>query len=423
MAIITTLIILSILILVHEAGHFLIARRLGIRVLTFSLGFGPKLVTWRWGETEFAISAIPFGGYVKMAGDEPEDRPYEPDEFLGRPVSHRFSVVLGGPIFNILLGFVVFLMAYGIFGLSVIPGTTVYRVEPGSVAEQSGLQAMDQILAVDQHPVRNWWEIDQRLLKPGTHILQVSRSSDTLRLMLTVQEPESLGIEPLIPPVIGKVIRGGPADQAGLRTGDQILASDTLPVRSWSELVEIVSAKPGDTVVITVLRNGDTLHLAVPVEKSQDEMGNPRGRIGVVVATIRHRLGPVQVLTYSAAKTVESVVLTFTLLIKLILRQVSVKAIGGPVMIGKIVGQTADVGLFQLFFLVAIISVNLGVINLLPIPALDGGHLFLYTLEAIRRKPLSPKVQLWIQQIGMALLILLMILITFLDLTRIFGGK
>ncbi len=423
MAVITTLIILSILILVHEAGHFLIARRLGIRVLTFSLGFGPKLVTWFWRGTEFALSAIPFGGYVKMAGDEPEERPYEPDEFLGRPVSHRFSVVLGGPVFNILLGFVVFLMAYGIFGLSVIPGTTIYRVEPEGLAARAGLQALDQILEVDRQPVRNWWEIDQVLTRRGEHTLRILRASDTLSIALSVTEPESLGIEPLIPPVVGKIVRGEPAEKAGLRAGDRILAIDTVSISSWTELVDVISARPGDTVQLSILRNGDTLQIWVPVSKTVDETGEPRGRIGVVVATERHRLGPAKVLTYSAAKTVESVVLTFTLLVKLILREVSVKAIGGPVMIGKIVGQTAGMGMFQLLFLIAIISVNLGVINLLPIPALDGGHLFLYTLEAIRGKPLSPKVQMWIQQIGMALLILLMILITFLDLTRIFGGK
>lgn len=419
MTIILTLIVLSVLILVHEFGHFFAARILGIRVLNFSLGFGPKIIKWTQGETEFAISSIPFGGYVKLAGDEPEEREYEPHEFLGRPVRHRFMVVFAGPFFNLVLGFLVFLSAYGIFGIPVIRGTAIYSVEPGSPADSAGFQPLDKIISIDGHQVDNWWEIDNLLGSKKTHSISVLRDHDTLSLFLRLSG-STPGVSPLVEPRIGKIIKGSSASKVDLKPGDLIIEVDSIPIVDWSVLVENISKRPGDTVLLAVLRDTDTLRISVPVMSTVDESGKPRGRLGIVVATQVHRIGLIGALKISTEKTIESVVLTFVTIYRLLRRDISVKAIGGPVMIGKIVGQTAGLGMFQLLFLVAIISVNLCVLNLLPIPALDGGHLLIYSIEGIRRRPLHPKVQTLIQQIGFALLIALMVLITIFDIARVF---
>ena len=419
MTIILTLIVLSVLILVHEFGHFIVAKLLGIRVLNFSLGFGPKIVKWTQRGTEFSISSIPFGGYVKLAGDEPEEREYEPYEFLGRPVSHRFMVVAAGPLFNLVLGFLIFLFAYGVFGIPVIKGTTIYSVEPDTPADSAGIQSFDKILKIDGHQVNNWWQIDKLLSPKGRHSITLLRGNDTVSVNLKLSGSTS-GISPLVEPRIGKIIKGSPASKAGLRPGDLIVGVDSITIKDWSELVENISKRPGDTVLLAVLRDSDTLQMSVPVMSTVDESGKPRGRLGIVVATQVHRISPIGALKISIEKTIESIALTFMTIYRLLRRDISIKAIGGPVMIGKIVGQTANIGVFQLLFLIAIISVNLCVLNLLPIPALDGGHLLIYSIEGIRRRPLPPRLQTLIQQIGFAVLIALMVLITIFDIVRIF---
>ncbi len=422
MTILLTLVVLSVLILIHEAGHFLAARALGIRVLTFSLGFGPELIAREWGGTRFALSTIPFGGYVRLKGDDPENLKNEPDEFLSRPLRHRALVVIAGPVANLLLGFAIFAFIYTTQGISTIPGTAVYQVEPGTPADSAGLQAFDRILAVDEMPVDNWWELDARLSRAGTHHLLVLRGSDTLTLVFHTPQRGAYGIVPLIPAEVARVVSGGTAAQAGLQPGDRIVRIDTLPVQAWDNLVQIISHHPGDTLTLWVLRDSDTLRLRVPVAPVVEATGDTVGRIGILAPTERIRLSPGRALTLALEKTWESVALTYEVLFRLITGRASIKTIGGPVMIGKLVGESAAMGWIQVLILMALISVNLGVINLLPIPALDGGHLTVYLVEAVLRRPLPPKVQLRIQQVGFALLILLMVLITLLDLMRIFGG-
>ena len=421
MTILLTLLVLSALILIHEAGHFLAARALGIRVLTFSLGFGPELVAREWKGTRFVIAAIPFGGYVRMKGDDPENLTHEPDEFLSRPVRHRFLVVFAGPLANLLLGFVIFAFIYTTQGISTIPGTAVYQVEPATPADSAGLQPGDRILAVDGVSVSNWWDLDAHLSRPGLHHLRVLRGGDTLVLNFRTPPQGPYGIVPLIPPVVARVVAGGTAAAAGLQPGDRILRIDTLPVRAWDDLVRIISGHPGDTLTLWILRQADTLQVRVPVAPVIEATGDTVGRIGILAPTERLHLSPGRALGLALRKTWESVALTYEVLFRLITGRASLKTIGGPVMIGKLVGESASMGWIQLLILMALISVNLGVINLLPIPALDGGHITVYLVEALLRRPLPPRVQLRIQQIGFALLILLMVAITLLDLMRIFG--
>ncbi len=422
MTILLTLVVLSVLILIHEAGHFLAARALGIRVLTFSLGFGPQLAGWTWKGTRFVLSAIPFGGYVRMKGDDPEHLQHEPDEFLSRPVHHRFLVVVAGPLANLLLGFVLFAFVYTSHGISTIPGTTVYQVEPHTPADSAGLRPFDRILAVDDHPVENWWDLDALLGRPGPHRLQILRDTDTLVLTFRTPPAGAYGIVPLVPPEIARVVPGSAAEQAGLHPGDRILRIDTLQVHAWDDLVQIISHRPGDTLTLWILRGSDTFRLRVAVAAVVAAEGDTVGRIGILAPTERVRLTPGRALGLAARKTCESVALTYEVLFHLLTGRASVKTIGGPVMIGKLVGESASMGWVQVLILMALISVNLGVINLLPIPALDGGHLTVYLVEVILRRPLPPRVQTRIQQVGFALLLLLMAFITLLDLMRLFGG-
>lgn len=418
MTVLLTILILSILIIVHEAGHFLMARTFGIRVLTFSLGFGPVVAGRIIRGTKFVLSLIPFGGYVKMAGEEPrEDENYAPDEYLGKPVGVRALVVAAGPLSNFILGFIIFFFAFGVFGVSTIPGNKVGKVLEDSPAFDAGLLPGDEILEVDGKKFKNWELTLDELSKAGIHTLKIVRREDTLRIELSMERGKEPGIIPQIPPIVGRVIPGTPAYSVGLEPGDTIIQIENVKISAWSEMVSIIRNHPGETLLIKWKRSGEVYESKIVPEATGDSV--KIGRIGILALTMMYRPPLFKALEYSIDRTFSSTYLIFAVLYKLLRREISVKTIGGPVMIGKLVGETASFGIFSLLILVALISVNLFVINIIPFPALDGWHLFMYFIEALRGRPLSPKVQTIIQQIGFAILILLIIAITFLDITRI----
>ncbi len=424
MIVIETLFLLSILVIVHEFGHFAAAKKLGIKVLRFSVGFGPRVVSWIWKGTEFCVSAVPFGGYVKMAGDEPEEgKEYGPECFLGRPAGHRLLVVISGPIANLLFGFLVYLFAYGVFGVTTFPGNVVGKVIENSPAASAGIAPGDTILSVDGVKFENWsWFYS--VVREGRHVLEVLREKDTLKIELELQKGEDVGIVPYVPARVGRVMKGGPAYRAGIREGDLIISIDGKEIGSWDELVEIVRRHPGDTLEIKWLRDGKVLtSQVVPEVVTELEGGKEKkiGRIGIKVTSLRLRLPPAEVLKLSIDRTIESTMLIFYVFYKILSGGVSVKNVGGPIMIGKLVSESQSYGLFSLLMLLALISINLFVVNVIPLPALDGGHIIVYSIEAITGRQVPPKVQAIIQQIGFGIIILLILLVMVMDILRLVG--
>lgn len=412
---------LGLLILIHELGHFLAARAGGIRVRTFSIGFGPKLLRIRRGETEYVLSAIPFGGYVHMAGETDEA---ESGGFLSRPPWIRLGVVLAGPLANLVLGFLLYWGAYSLVGLSELPGNTVGKVAPSSWAAQAGLQPGDQILQVNGEPFQGWSAFMEFFLHASREdsVLSVTvlRGRDTLRLQASVVEISDLGIQPALPPVIARVIPGKPADLAGLRSGDRILAVNGHRIRWWHEMGDFVLSSPGIPLELLVLRGNDTLSVTVVPEPMPDDP--TKGFLGVVAPTQTRRLPLVEGARMAWERSVRAAGQVVGGLVKLVRREVSTKDVGGPVMIGKVIGESAEVGLFPFLSLLALISINLGLLNLLPLPVLDGGHVVFLLLEIFSRRRLPLRVQAAINMVGIAFLVLLMLVLTFQDISRILTG-
>ena len=423
MVVILTIIVLGIIIFVHEFGHFIAAKSVGIYVETFSIGFGPKIFSFRFWDTEWVLAAIPFGGYVKMKGDNPEEATFSDDEFLGKPVPARILVVLSGPMMNLILGFVVFFAAYSIVGFTSIPGNRVYQVEAHSLAQVAGFQPGDEILSIDGVPFRYWDNFFKILLKPGQHTVEVRRDGKIVKLEVSYEDSLKIGLIPYIPPVIGHVRKGGPADRAGLQPGDTIVAINGKPIDSWNAMVEIIKSHPGIPLNITVSRHGKILTFKVTPEVKTDQTGKKVGMIGIMSPVVKVKLPPGEALSVATRRTVSSAILIFDILGKLIVRKVSIKQIGGPVMIGKVIGESYSYGFYTLLVVIALISINLFVINIIPFPALDGWYVLMFLIEAIRGKPVSIKTQATLQRIGFAFLIAFMLLITFFDISRLFGGK
>lgn len=412
---------LGILILVHELGHFLAARAGGIRVRTFSIGFGPKIFRIRRGETEYALSAIPFGGYVHMAGEVDEN---EPGGFLSRSPWVRLGVVLAGPIANLLLGFLLYWGAYSLIGLSELPGNTVGKVTPASWAAQAGLQPGDAILAVNGAPFQGWSAFTEFFLhatrEDSLLSVTVLRGKDTLHLQAPVTGISDLGIHPALPPVIARVVKGKPADLAGLRPGDRILAVNGHPIRWWHEMGDFVLSSPGIPLELLVLRGDDTLSVTVVPEPMPDDP--TKGFLGVVAPTRTRRLPLLEGARMAWVRSVRAAGQVVGGMVKLVRREVSTKDVGGPVMIGKVIGESAEVGLFPFLSLLALISINLGLLNLLPLPVLDGGHVVFLLLEIAVRRRLPLRVQAAIHTAGIAVLLLLMLYLTVQDIRRILHG-
>jgi len=412
-AIILTIILLGLLIIVHEAGHFLAARWRGVRVERFSVGFGPKIWGFKRGDTEYLLSAIPFGGYVKMAGDDPEIVEGKPDEFLGRPLRDRFLIILAGPLANLALGFVFFFGA-GLFGRDYFPGNTVASVKEGSPAEKAGLLAGDRIVSVNGRPFSDWGDAPA-----GRARLGVLRGQDTL--FLEIQSID--GAEPYIVPVLGKTVPGEPAEKAGLMQGDTVLAVDSVPVGTWGEMVQYIRERPGQEITFTLKRAGDTLRLSVLARAEttlEDGKEKSIGVIGVLAPTERKPVSIPSAARSALAETLYAAGFIFFILVKIITGGISPGSIGGPLMMGRAVGQSWGLGAERLLATAGLISVNLCVVNLLPIPALDGGHLTIFSIEGIIRRRIPPKWHTRIQIAGLVLVGLLMVAVTLMDIRRLF---
>jgi regulator of sigma E protease len=421
------LFVLGVLVFVHELGHFLAARRLGVRVLTFSLGFGPKLLKVRRGDTEYCVSAIPLGGYVKMAGENPDDpRSGRPDEFLSKTKWERFQILIMGPAMNIILAVVV--MAIVLAQGAEVPiyqdqPPVVGAVTPGSPAERAGIQRGDRILTVAGDEVDTW---DDLFIAVGTRpdrdvALTMVREGQTRSVTVrTVSETRfeigNIGVLPDINPIVASVIAGTPAERAGLMAGDVVRAVNGERMVTRTQFIEVVSRNPEREIEMTIERGEQELRITATPYKEGD-----RGMLGLYVAepTRSFTPGPLEAIQLSVQRNIEFSGLIFKTLGGLFVGETSPRQLMGPVAIAQLSGESAQAGWIALFTLMASISLNLGLLNLLPIPVLDGGHILIMALEGVARRDFSMAVKEKMLLAGFVLLMMLMVTVIYNDLTRI----
>ncbi len=440
------LVALLILVSIHEFGHFYVARRCGVKVHRFSIGFGKVLWSWRDKQgTEYAFAALPLGGYVKMLDERegdvlPEERHLA---FNNKTVWQRIAIVAAGPLANFLLAILLFWILLLQGQRDLIP--VIDTVAPGSIAAEAGLEKGQEIIEVDGEPTPTWQALNKALLNrlgesgkirfkvayPDSHFNYESDAElvDWLRESADPDPIAGLGITlflPKIPPVVGEVVAASPAEKAGLKVGDEILQVDDLKVDDWQLWVEYVRKHPGRALQVTLERDGQTIPVTL-IPELIEESGQQLGRVGVGVQAYTVPEDMIRSYNYSIAgafvagvnKTWETSGFVLLSVKKLILGEISTKNLSGPITIAKVAGSSAESGLRSFIGFVALLSVFLAVFNLLPIPVLDGGHLFYYLIEVIKGKPVSDRVQMLGYQVGLFLVISLSVLALYNDIMRL----
>ncbi len=431
MAFIETLIsfifVLGVLVFVHELGHFLVAKKSGIRVEQFSLGFPPKAFGITVGETEYCISWLPLGGYVKVAGmsdfgsEEVKNKPWE---FQSKSRAIQMAVMAAGPAMNFILGFLLILIIRLGAGEEVLQITHIGRVEDKSPLAESGLRAGDQVLSVNGAPVTDWRQLVQSLRNSPTVSMDVLRADgDAATLTVSAEPSVSLGIEPMLTSIAGTVVPGYPANQVGILSGDRIVSVDGVAVDTWTKMRQRISERAGKEIEIRWIRdNAEMSARIVPNSEESDE--GTVGKIGIGPAMQPTTRIPVSfgvAIERSGQDLVGYTTLMFTVVKRLVFGEMSGRLLAGPVGIAQMAGAKARQGWEALLEFMAMLSINLAVLNLLPIPALDGGHLMILSVEAVTRRSLSSRQKEILQQAGFALLLCLMVYVTFGDISRIMG--
>lgn len=431
LTIVAAIFVLGLLIFAHELGHFLAMRRAKVKVETFSFGFGPRLAGFKRGETDFVISALPFGGYVKPAGENPDEEGLSgaPWEFLSKPWWSRALIFASGPVTNILLALILNSLL-GMIGLKVSDyPTTIGKVETASPAEKAGFRVGDEILAfvpketpAETSGVRSWHQLMLTQKPEGT--VTIRRGSQVMPLPVkgTKEKPWFEGLDPTIPPEVGGVSVGMPAYQAGLKVGDRIVAIDGVAVQTWYETSDIIHKRPNQKIALQIERNGQKLGISlVPVSQDIPGLGTV-GLIGIQppeTGSYIVRLNPIASVAGGTAFTGQTIVGTYAGLWKMATHPTLARqGLGGPIMIAQMSGQEARAGWDRLLSFMAILSIALAVLNFLPVPVLDGGHIFFCLIEGLRRRPLSIRSQVRLQKVGIVLLILLVAFTSFNDISR-----
>ncbi|MBN3861483.1 RIP metalloprotease RseP [Pseudomonas frederiksbergensis] len=444
--IVGTLVALGVLVTFHEFGHFWVARRCGVKVLRFSVGFGMPLLRWHDSKgTEFVVAAIPLGGYVKMLDEREGEVPADQVDhsFNRKSVRQRIAIVAAGPIANFLLALVFF------WGLAMLgseqPRPVIGAVESGSIAARAGLSAGQEIIAIDGEPTSGWAAVNlqlvRRLGESGSLQLLVREQGSTVdsprelvldKWLKGADEPDpihSLGIRPwrpALPPILAEFDPKGPAKAAGLKAGDRLLTLDGKALEDWQQVVDIVRMHPDTKIMLRVERDGAQIDVAVTLA-ARGESKAPHGYLGAGVKAVdwpsemirEVSYGPVAAIGEGARRTWTMSVLTLDSLKKMLFGELSVKNLSGPITIAKVAGASAQSGFADFLNFLAYLSISLGVLNLLPIPVLDGGHLLFYLIEWARGRPLSDRVQGWGIQIGISLVVGVMLLALVNDLGRL----
>ncbi len=415
---------LGVIIIVHEAGHLMVAKAFGVRVLTFSVGFGRRLWGLRRGETEYRVSLVPLGGYVRLGGENPEEASDDPREFLNKPRWQRILVYLAGPAMNVVLA-VVLIAGLFMAGIEVtnLPDTPplIGGVEPGTSAARAGLQRGDLIVRIKGKAVGNWNDVAFELLgSPDRPVpLAVRRGPQTLNAVVTPKRVprydmgDFAGLLPSVRPQIIKVIDGKPAAAAGFRSGDEVRAVDGRPIVDTKAFVDAIAPRAGQRVEVQVMRDGQPL--IVPVVPRTEE---GQGKIGVQIGFYQ-RYGPAKAIVESVRYNVQTVEDTFRILGKIFSRELSAKgALAGPLEIAKQSGAAARRGFKDLLLLMGFISLSIAIMNLMPIPILDGGQIFILGVEGVIRRDLSLRFKEIISQVGFVMILLLMFVVIWFDLMK-----
>ena len=420
--ILSFVIALGILVFVHELGHFLVAKWSGIRVERFSVGMPPRMVGFKYGETDYCLSWIPFGGYVKMAGqadvgsDEITGAPWE---FPSKSVWTRMAVVAAGPFMNFLFAFVALAFLYAAYGIDTSE-STVIDPEENSVAQAVGLLRGDEIVSVDGEETDNSYRLMEALegAESGQVQLVVQREGKLFDFTLPAVGEEGYGLRLMLPPTVGQVVQGEPAATVGLLEGDEIVEVDGVAVISWSDMSREIRRHPDRQITLVWERAGERMQgLITP--RSFSEGDTEIGRIGIVPQEgIRHHVGIGRALELGLLGVYTSSSMILDFLGQLFQGDRSTEELGGPLRIAQMAGETAEQGAKSFISFLAMLSVNLAIINLLPIPVLDGGHLMLFSVEAIMRRPLSVRLQERIQTAGGAVMLFIVALVLFNDLNQ-----
>ncbi|HEY5626767.1 MAG TPA: RIP metalloprotease RseP [Nitrospira sp.] len=439
------LVVLGILVAFHELGHFLAARWVGVKVLKFSLGFGPKLFSRQMGETEYLLSAIPLGGYVKLFGEDdteaatPDDRRRS---FAHQGLWGKVLIVAAGPGFNFILAYLIFAVWLSVGYTLPVPSfkdiaPVIEAVAADSPAAKAGLMVGDNVKKIDGRDIATRIELLDAAAKGNgaSMTLEIIRDGRTETLTLTpIPAPNQstskeeagyyLGIED-IPPVVNEVVPGKPAAAAGFREGDRVVSIEGTPIHTWTQMTGLVKESPGKPLHVEVLRESRRVPLTVtPASETMTVDGQQVqvGKIGIAGPdrSLMRSANPLAAIYNGLEATWKWTELTVIGLYKMIVGDISSKNIGGPLTIAKISGEAAAQGPSNVIFLIALLSINLGVLNLLPIPILDGGHLLFFLIEGILRKPLGERQREFAQQVGLVLLVGVMVFAFWNDLERIF---
>ena len=443
------LLAIAVLVVIHELGHYWVARWCGVKVLRFSVGFGKIIYSKRFanGETDWVVSAVPLGGYVKMLDErEGEVAAHELHRAFNRqPVLRRMAIAVAGPVANLLLAVALYWVVFmvGVPGLKPILGEVAVRTP----AAQAQLQAQDTIISINGQVILSWEEVRWALLNLVLQDVEVkievrtAQGETTQRVLdLKALTPSDLDgnflqklglqpVQPLLRPVIGQLTEGGVAQRAGLRSGDHVLTINGLSITRWADFVDTVRSHPEQTLRLEIERSGNLQTIEVTPQASE-EAGKAVGKIGAAPQIDRSafdalltevRYAPFAAFGQALRKTQETAVVSLKMLGKMVLGEVSLKNLSGPITIADYAGQSAQMGVVAYLGFLALVSISLGVLNLLPVPLLDGGHLLYYTVELIKGSPVSEKAWAAGQNVGIALLVTLTIFALYNDISRLLG--
>ena len=439
MTIISFILVLGFLIFIHEMGHFLAARHVGVRVETFSIGFPPRAISKKYGETEYVLSWLPLGGYVRLFGQNMNDEdPQDPTNYASKSIAQRFYILVAGPAMNLLFAFLFMPLVY-MSGISIpkylLDPPVIATIQQKSFAEMVGMKEGDEIIAINRNPVRSWEELQMQLnsVEGSTITLEVERDGYVTSVTGTVEElkEHGAGWSPRIAPVVGGFSEISAIRDAGLQIGDRLLRIDTHEVNQWGDISKIIrqtqspfhteadaaysgegQASAGIPIDIEVERRGEIRVVSVTPDFNEDTQSY---LLGMTVEQVKQSYGLVDSVMMGTERLIFITIMTFQFLGEIIAGQGSIDDLGGPLRIGIVIGEAVRMGLANVFFLMAVISLQLGIFNLLPIPVLDGGHIFFLVIEKLKGGPLSPRTRERTQMIGFALLMFFMIAVTYND--------